>query len=103
MIGLPGGLTFSKSAKSLSKGIAVKGPGGQNDRFKATVRHRVLTITLSSSQPRAQVTIAYPAIGVSSSLAGKVKRHKVKTSTFVVKAIDTSHDTTRLTIESKIS
>jgi hypothetical protein len=102
-VSLPGGLTFSKSSKSLKKGIVVKGPGGRGVKFNAKVSNGVLTLTLPNPQVTAQVTIAYPALGVSSSLASKVKHHKIKTLTFIVKSIDTNHKTTRLTLKKKAS
>lgn len=103
LLGPPSGLTFSRSSKSLSNAIVVKGPSSKHVKLKARVSHGVLTITLASAQQEAQVTIAYPAIGVSSSLADRVKQHTVKALTFVVKAIDTSHKTTRLTLQTRPS
>jgi subtilase family serine protease len=100
---LPNGLSFSKSSKSLLKGIVVKGSNGKKVKFKVKLRKGLLTITLAKSVRKAQVSIAGPAIGVSGSLASKVKRRKVKSLSLVVTVTDTSHHATALTFKTKPS
>ena len=62
----------------------------------------MLTITFKQSQQRASVTIAKPAITASGSLVSKVKHHKVKKLTVVLKATDTANTTTRFTDKLKV-
>jgi Pro-kumamolisin, activation domain/Putative Ig domain len=100
---LPSGLSFSHSAKSLAKGILVKGANGKKVKFKAKVRGGVLTITLAKSQRSATITISGSAIGVSASLAKKVKRHKVKSLGLTVTVTDASHNPTQLAFKTKVS
>jgi subtilase family serine protease len=103
VVSLPSGLAFSRSARSLTKGIVVKGANGRTLRFRAKVSHGVLTITLSSAQTKAQITIAYPAISVSASLETKVKRRKVRTLAIAIRAIDKSNTSTRITLRTKVA
>jgi hypothetical protein len=100
---LPHGLSFSHSSKSLSKGIVVKGANGKKAKFKAKVRGGIVTITLSKSTRKATFTIADPAIGVSGSLASKVKRHKTKSLSLLVTVTDASGHVTDLTFKTRPS
>ena len=99
VVGPPGGVRFASSARDLSKGIIVKGPGGRSLRFTAKVSHGALTITLASPVARLQVTIEAPAIGVSQTLAARVAGSHVRTLDVVVKATDSSRNTTRLVLK----
>jgi hypothetical protein len=100
---LPSGLKFSKAAKTLAKGIVVKGANGKKVKFKAKVRGGVLTITLAKSVRSATFTIANPAIAVSAALAKKVKKHKVRFLSLTVTVTDISHHATPLTFNTKVS
>ncbi len=95
---LPGGLSFAKKAKSLSKGISVKNGG----KFKLAVKGGTLTITLKGSARKLTVKIGKPAISVSGSLASKVKHHKVKKLTVRLKATDTSKKSTTYSPKLKV-
>ncbi len=102
-ITLPKGVAFSKSAKNLSKGIAIKGPGSKKLKYKLKLKKGVLTISLTKRASQARFTIAKPAIGVTSSLAKSIKRHKTKKLAIVVKATDVKRHTTKITFKPKVS
>jgi subtilase family serine protease len=95
-IKLPGGLSFAKKAKFLTKGITVKS-GSRKVKFSATVKGGGLLITFRSAVTSASVTLASPTLGISSSEAAKVRQHKVKKLSVSFKATDASHKTTNFT------
>ena len=100
----PSGLAFSHSAKSLAKGIVVKGSNGKKVKFKAKVSGGVLKITLSKSQRSATFTISGSAIGVGASLAKKEKakgKKKLKSVSFVVTVTDASGHATKLAVTTR--
>jgi subtilase family serine protease len=101
-ISLPAGLRFAKPSKSLAKGIVVKGSGAKPLRFKASVKHGKLTITLTSVSSRVTVTITRPAVSVSVGLAGQARKHKLKTLTVSLSAVDASHRATALKLKLKL-
>jgi subtilase family serine protease len=101
-ISLPSGLGFAKKTKTLGKGIVLKGAGGKRAKYSLKLSHGVLRVTLKSPQTTLSFTIAPPATSVSGSLAGKVKRGKVKTLKLVVNVVNTSGATTRLTLKLKV-
>lgn len=103
VVGLPKGLSFTKSKRSLAKGLIVKGSNGKKLKFTAKVSRGTLTITLKTAARSARITIANPAITVAASLAGNVKKHKVKSLTVILKTTDSSHRTVRLTVKLKPS
>jgi subtilase family serine protease len=100
---LPGGLTFAKSSKTLLKGILVKGANGKKVKIKVKVGKGILAITLAKSVRKATFTIANPAISVSSALAKKVKKHKVKALNVAVTVTDISHRVTPLIFRTKVA
>jgi subtilase family serine protease len=102
IVSLPSGLSFAKSSKSLAKGIVVKGANGKKVKVTLSVKRGKLTITLKTAVTKATITISAPAIGVSSSLAGKVHKGKVKNLSIGIKATDASHKTTALTLKLKV-
>ncbi len=99
LVSLPGGLSFSTSSKSLSKGIVIKGANGKHVKFKAKLSHGKLTITLGSAVGKATITISPPAIRVSSSLERNVKHGKTKNLSIGLKLTDMSHKTTGITLK----
>jgi subtilase family serine protease len=103
VVGLPGGMRFSSSARDLGKRIIVTAPGGRRLRFTARVSHGALTITLASPAAKLQVTIEAPAIGVSQALATRVADKRVRTLRVVVKATDSGRHTTRLVLKTGAS
>jgi subtilase family serine protease len=102
-VALPSGLAFSKSSRSLSKGVAVYGVNGKRVKFTLKLSRGVLTISLKSAASKIQVTITSPAVSVGPSLASKVKRRKVKSLSLVITAVNASHGQTRLVASAKPS
>jgi subtilase family serine protease len=101
-VSLPGGLSFAKKAKTLGKGIVLKGANGKQAKYSLKLSRGVLTISLKSPQTNLSFSIAPPATSVSSSLAGKVRNRKVKKLSVIVKVVNTSRATTRLTLKLKV-
>ncbi len=71
--------------------------------WTARLSRGVLTITLKSPQSKVSVAIDDPALTVSSSLASKVKRHKVSKVTFRFAVTDSVHVRTKLSSKDRIS
>ena len=97
---LPGGLSFARKAKFLGKGISVKS-GSKEVKFSAKAKGGALTIIVKSAVTQAGVTLAVPAISISSAEANKIRRHKVKKLTVSFKATDASHQTTSFSVTVK--
>jgi len=102
VLSLPSGLSFAKSSHSLAKGIGIKGSNGRKLKFKLSLNRGKLTVSLSSAAKQAAVAISTPAISVSSGLATRVRRGKIKQLSIALKAVDTSHKTTGLTLKLKV-
>jgi subtilase family serine protease len=98
---LPKGLAFSKSKKSLAKGITIKSGKNKKLKFKLTVKKNVATLTLASSVSAAKFALAYPAVTVTAKEASSVRHHKVKTLKFSVSATDASRHKTVLSLKPK--
>lgn len=96
VIGLPKGLSFSTKAKSLVKGIGCKESGRTRLKFAAKVVHGSLTITLKRSASKVQITISSVVLAVTKRLARKIEHKDVRALSVVVRAINSSHVTTRL-------
>jgi hypothetical protein len=95
-VGLPNGFVFSRDARKLNAGLALRGADGKRLKFAATVGKDGLTITLRTAATLVHVTIAGPAITVGKTLARKIKRKAVKSLPFVLKVIDARGTTTTL-------
>jgi subtilase family serine protease len=102
VLSLPSGLSFAKSSHSLAKGIGIKGSNGRKLKFRLSLKRGKLTVSLSSAAKQAAVAISTPAISVSSGLATRVRRGKIKQLSIALKAVDTSHKTTGLTLKLKV-
>jgi subtilase family serine protease len=96
---LPGGLSFAKKAKSLTKGITVK--SRSKVKFSAKVKGGALLITFKSAVTSATVTLVGPTIAISKSEASKIRRHKVKKLTISLKATDVANNTTSFSVAFK--
>jgi hypothetical protein len=101
VVGLALGISFARTHKLLSKGIVVSSAAGRKLKLTAKIAHGTLTVALKSVAAKVKVTIAYPAVAVGKALAGKVKRRKVKTLAFAIRATNAHHHTTRLTLRLK--
>lgn len=104
-LSLPKGLSLSNKKASLTKGIVVKGAHAKKLKFTTSVKHGVLTITLSSAATQASVTLESPELGVSSKLAKSVKsqlhRKKVAALSFAIKVTDSANKATKLALKLK--
>jgi hypothetical protein len=90
----PKGLSLSSTKAGLAKGIVVRGSRSRKVKYRASVSHGVLTITVSAPAAQAEVTLESPALEVSSSLARSVKKElakkKVSGLNFVLAITDSS-------------
>jgi hypothetical protein len=97
----PRGISLAREHKLLSKGIAVRSVAGRKLEFSAKVVHGALGITLTHAAAKLKLTIAYPALVVSQTLAREAAHGKVKTLKFTLDVTDTSGHTTKLTLKTK--
>jgi subtilase family serine protease len=97
---LPGGLSFAKKAKSLSKGVTAKS-GSRKLKFSLKLSRGVLTITFKAATTKASLTLAGPAIVVSRGEVTKARKHKIKKLTISLKTTDASHKTTSVPLSLK--
>ena len=61
----------------------------------------MLTLTFKSATRSAALTLAKPAVTITGAEAAKIRKHKVKKLTIVLKTTDTSKQTITLTITLK--
>lgn len=94
---LPKGLTLAASPKALKRGVAVSGT-----KVKLKARHGKLQIDLLHSRKQGKFKLAQPALGVSGSLAGKVKHHKVKSLKLKFAVTTSPHHTTTFSASPKV-
>jgi subtilase family serine protease len=99
-IKLPGGLSFAKRAKSLTRGIAVRA-GSTKAKYTLKLKGGALTIAFKSTISKASVTVVGPAISISRSEETKIRAHKVKRLTLLLKAMDASKKTTSFSVAFK--
>jgi hypothetical protein len=101
VVGLPKGFSFAKAKRALAKGLGVKGVRGKRLKFTDKLSHGALTITLKTAAPKVQITIGSPSISVTGTVAGKVKKHKLKSVSVTLKTTDSLRKTVRLTLKLK--
>jgi hypothetical protein len=99
-IRLPGGLSFAKKDRSVTRGITVKS-ASKKVAFSAKVKGGALIITFRSAVTSASVTLVGPTITISRSEATKIRRHKVSKLRISLKATDASNKTTVLRVTFK--
>ena len=99
---VPRGVSFVKKTSILGKAIVLKSADGRRVKYSPKLSRGVLTITLKSPQIKLSCSIAPPATLVSANLAGKVKHRKVRKLTVVIKVVDSSRATTKLTLELRV-
>jgi hypothetical protein len=100
-VSLPKGLSFSKRAKSLVKGVAVKGAGGKRLKLTVKLAHGTLTLTLKTAASRAAISISGHALSATSRLAGKVKHKRAGRLQVRLKVTDAGHVTTPIAVSLK--
>jgi len=89
-IELPAGLSFVKSAKTLTRDIVALAPsaavGAERLTFKITGHGQTITLTFKTPAPDAQLTISSGALHVTSRLIKRVRKGKVKSLTVEITA-----------------
>lgn len=98
-VALPRVLTFTRSRST----ITVTGVGNHRLKFTASLQHGTLILKLRRTSPQVHVTIAYPRIRASSSLAPLIASHHSSPVTLTVRATDALQLTTKLTGRVKAS
>jgi hypothetical protein len=113
-IGLPGGLKFSRSAivshktctkaskgkkakcttTTLIKGLKVTGGKAKS----VAIKGGKLVVTLKKAARTVTLTVGGPLVSETTGLQTKVKKHKVKTLKFTVKATDAKHKATTVAL-----
>lgn len=96
LVALPAGLSFD--GKELANGLSVSGPKGTHPAFTAKLRHGLLAIAIKSPESSVTVILHGRAIVIAKRLAREVKHKHLKLLHVIVKAIDSSGKTTRLTL-----
>jgi hypothetical protein len=96
---LPRGLRFTGSAAT----VGVTGLGGRRLKFTVTLQRGTLVVKLRRAARQERVTITYPRIEASDSLAALVVRHGASRVALAVKVTDALKLTTRLTSQVKPS
>jgi hypothetical protein len=113
-LGLPGGLSFSRSAivkhkvcTKASKGkkakcsttTLIKGLGIAGGKAKSVaIKGGKLVITLKKASGKLTITVSGPLVSESKSLQTKVKKHKTKSLKFSVKVTDAKHTSTTVSL-----
>lgn len=116
-IGLPGGLSFSRSAivshktctkpsqgkkKKCTTTTLIKGLGIAGGKAKSVaIKGGKLVITLKNAAANVTISIGGPLVSETKALQTKVKRHKTKTLTFGLKVTDAKHTATSLSLKLK--
>ncbi len=116
-LGLPRGLSFSRSAfvkhrtcTKASKGkkakcattTLIKGLGIAGGKAKSVaIRGGKLVITLKKPSAKLTITTSGPLVSESKSLQTQVKKHKTKTLKFSVKVTDAKHASTTVSLKLK--
>ena len=95
VISLPKGLTFSRKASSLRKGLSATF-GSAKLHFTIGGGGRTLTLRFATAEPDAVITVGTPAIVESSGLRQRAKAGKVKHVALTIEVIDAHGTSTRL-------
>src|SRR5205085_73666 len=104
-IGVPRGLTFSRSAivkhktcttknkkKKCSTTTLIKGLGIAGGKAKTVaIKRGKLVITLKKAAGKVTITVSGPLVGESKGLQTKVNKHRVKSLKFSLKVTDAKH------------
>jgi hypothetical protein len=115
VLGLPGGLKFSRSAIARHK-TCTKATKGKKAKCSTTtlisglgisgakarsvaIKGGRLVIVLKKPAAKLTVTVAGPLVSEGKSLRSKVKRHRTKSLTFSLKVTDANHTATTLSLK----
>jgi hypothetical protein len=101
---LPRGLSFSRSATTLAKGVVVWWTA-KGKPLTSTVRlsHGKLTISLAAPTRKVLITIGSPALAASKALAAEVKGGVASTLAVILDATDARHNSDVLTLDPRTS
>ncbi|MHB8693204.1 MAG: S53 family peptidase [Solirubrobacteraceae bacterium] len=86
VIGLPSGFNLSHSANALNKGLSVSSLPGSH--VTVGISGFKLTLTFATPVSTATINVSSAELGVSKSLAKKVKKHKIKSFQFFLTLTD---------------
>jgi hypothetical protein len=95
-ISLPAGLSFARGARS---GVILR--GGRGAGFSASVKHRVLTVTVSRAVSAVSLVASPPAIRASASLARRIRARHAGRVQLGITVKDSKRLATRLAAEIK--
>jgi Pro-kumamolisin, activation domain/Putative Ig domain len=89
---VPRALRFTRAPATLG----VTGPGGRRLKFTVALQHGTLVVKLRRGARQVRVTIAYPRIEASDSLAAQVALHRSSRVALAVQVTDAGNLTTKL-------
>jgi hypothetical protein len=98
ILGARGGIRFVGG-----KGIVVRGRDGERLKFKTRVLAGTVRITLAAAAPKVQVTVASPAITLSTALVAQVADKHTRAVPLDVTLTDAGHTMTALTLKLRAS
>jgi subtilase family serine protease len=96
-VGLPGGLSFTKSRATVS----VSGKRVKHLRYTASLQHGTLVLKLKTAAQQVRVTITYPRLKAGGSLAAQLASHRSTRVTITVNVTDAAKLATKLTSKIK--
>jgi subtilase family serine protease len=92
-VGLPSGLSFSKSRAT----VTATGRNGRRLRFTVALQRGTLVIKLRNAAPQVHVTVSFPRLQSTGGLAAQLARRRSTRVTITVRVTDAGAFTTRLT------
>ena len=96
-VGLPRGLSFTKSRATVS----VSGKRVKHLRYTASLQHGALILKLKTAAQQVRVTITYPRLKAGGSLAAQLASHRATRVTITVNVTDAAKLATKLTSKIK--
>jgi subtilase family serine protease len=96
-VALPAGLSFTKSRST----VTVTGPRGKHLKLTRTLQRGSLVLRLRTATPQVHVTISYPRLQSTSSLAAQLARRRSTRVTISVRVTDGASRATKLTARVK--
>lgn len=101
-VALPGGLSFARSQRVVTRSIRVSGPGGRQITFAAKLSHGELTIVTGSNPSALRITIEAPAIRARAEVAAMAGQGTHRTLDAAVEPTDASDFTTALVVKLRL-
>ncbi|HWF36037.1 MAG TPA: DUF1906 domain-containing protein [Solirubrobacteraceae bacterium] len=101
---LPRGLSFSRSAASVAKGVVVWWTAnGKPLAETARLSHGKLTISLAAPARKVLITVGSPALSATKALATEVRAGVASTLEVILEAVDSRHNRDVLTLDPRTS